>query len=159
MKYAYGLRPYLFNNLTAFVGKNDIGKSTILDAIAFTLYGTDWLRRTKMRLADFIRVCSKNAVFRLIIQGIDGKKYLIQRVITPERTVESSTYIVDESGRRIATRDKEVTQMFEKITGIPINVFTELLYIRQGEIRDILELSKRREEKVRSDEKKGRLVN
>ena len=107
-------------------GPNGAGKSTILDAIAFTLYGSDWLRRVRLRLADLVRIGNRIAIFRMKILGNNGKAYLIQRVITPEKSVEASTYVVDESGKRVASRDKEVTAFIEKITGLPFSYVSSL---------------------------------
>lgn len=129
-------------------GPNGAGKSSILDALAFALYGTDWLKRVRLRLSDLVRVHSRTAIFRVKVRGVDGKIYIIQRAITPEKTIEGGTYVATEDGKRIATRDREVTQAVEKILGVPLSVFCELLYIRQGELRDILEASKRTEVKL-----------
>ncbi|GEM_PF-408847 len=129
-------------------GPNGAGKSSILDALAFALFGTDWLKRVRLRLSDLVRVHTRTAIFRVKVRGVDGKVYIIQRAITPEKTIEGSTYVATEDGKRLATRDKEVTQYVEKILGIPLSVFCELLYIRQGELRDILETSRRTETKL-----------
>ncbi len=129
-------------------GPNGAGKSSILDALAFALYGTDWLKRVRLRLSDLVRVHTRTAIFRVKVRGIDGKIYIIQRAITPEKTIEGSTYVATEDGKRLATRDREVTQYVEKILGVPLSVFCELLYIRQGELRDILETSRRTETKL-----------
>ena len=129
-------------------GPNGAGKSTILDALAFALYGSDWLRKIKARLSDMVRVNAKYSTIRVKFVGIDGKKYLVQRVISPEKTIELNTYVLTEDGRRIATRDKEVTRTIEKLTGISLNIFYELLYIRQGEIRTILDINRRSETRL-----------
>ncbi len=129
-------------------GPNGAGKSTILDALAFALYGSDWLRKVKTRLSDVVRVNTKYSVVRVKFVGIDGKKYLVQRVISPEKTIELNTYILTEDGKRIATRDKEVTRTVEKLTGLSLNIFYELLYIRQGEIRTILDVNRRSEARL-----------
>ncbi len=141
-------RARLTEGVNFIYGPNGAGKSTILDALAFTLYGTDWLKRVRLRLADLVRVHSKHAIFRLKVRGIDGRIYIIQRVITPEKTIEGSTYVMTEDGKRVAAKDKEVTQFVEKVLNIPLSVFMELLYVRQGELRDILEVSKRTEVKL-----------
>lgn len=80
--------------------------------------------------------------------GIDGRKYLIQRAFSAERTLESQTYVLDEGGRRVAARDREVTQFVVKTTGIDLDTFSELLYVRQGEIREILRSGRKGEFKL-----------
>ncbi len=129
-------------------GPNGAGKSSILDALAYALYGSEWLRRSRLRLADLVRVRSRTAVIRVKVRGVDGKTYIVQRVFTPEKTVEANTYVLDESGKRVASRDKEVTSFVEKILNVSVSVFSELLYVRQGELRSILDSSKRTETKL-----------
>ncbi len=129
-------------------GPNGAGKSSILDALAFALYGSEWLRRCRLKLSDIIRVKSKIGIVRVKIRGIDGKIYTIQRAITPEKSLEANTYVLDESGKRVASRDKEVTQFIERVLNIPLSVFAELLYVRQGELRDILEGSRKTETRL-----------
>ncbi|NPA69669.1 MAG: AAA family ATPase, partial [Crenarchaeota archaeon] len=141
-------RAKLTEGINFIYGPNGAGKSSILDALAYALYGSEWLRRSRLRLADLVRVKSRTAVIRVKVRGIDGKMYTIQRVFTPEKTVEANTYVLDESGRRVASRDKEVTSFVEKILNVSVSVFSELLYVRQGELRSILDSSKRTETKL-----------
>ncbi|MCG2887093.1 MAG: SMC family ATPase [Vulcanisaeta sp.] len=125
-------------------GPNGAGKTSLLEAIAIALYGSDWVRG-RYRLSDLVRRGASSSVIRLEYVGIDGRRYLVQRVFNTEKTLETQTYVIDESGRRVAVRDREVTQFVIKTTGVSMEVFSELLYVRQGEIRDILRVGKRGE--------------
>ena len=118
-------------------GPNGAGKTSILEAIAIALYGSDWVRG-KYRLGDLVRRGASSAVIRLEYVGIDGHRYVVQRAFSTEKSLESQTYVLDESGRRVAARDREVTQFVVRTTGIDLETFSELLYVRQGEIREIL---------------------
>ncbi len=118
-------------------GPNGAGKTSILEAIAIALYGSDWVRG-RYRLGDLVRRGASSAVIRLEYVGIDGRRYLVQRAFSTEKTLESQTYVLDEGGRRVAARDRETTQFVVRTTGIDLETFSELLYVRQGEIREIL---------------------
>ncbi len=118
-------------------GPNGSGKTSILEAMAIALYGTEWVRG-RYKLGDLVRRGASSAIIRLEYLGIDGHRYLVQRSFSTERTLESQTYVLDEGGKRVAARDKEVTQFIVKTTGIDLETFSELLYVRQGEIREIL---------------------
>ncbi len=128
-------------------GPNGVGKTSILEAIAFALYGTDWIRG-RYKLSDLLRKGASTAIIRLEYIGIDGRRYLVQRAFTADKTIETQTYVIDEKGRRLAVRDREVTQFVIKTTGIDADTFGELLYIRQGEIREILKTGRRGERKL-----------
>jgi len=128
-------------------GPNGAGKTSLLEAIAIALYGSEWVRG-RYRLGDLVRRGASSSVIRVEYVGIDGRRYLVQRVFNTEKTLESQTYVIDESGRRVAARDREVTQFVVKTTGISMETFSELLYVRQGEIRDILRTGRRGEFKL-----------
>ncbi|ADY01659.1 SMC domain protein [Vulcanisaeta moutnovskia 768-28] len=128
-------------------GPNGSGKTSILEAIAIALYGSEWVRG-KYRLGDLVRRGASSAIIRVEYLGIDGHKYLIQRAFSTEKTIESQTYILDEGGRRVAARDREATQFVVKTVGIDMETFSELLYVRQGEIREILRSGRRGEFKL-----------
>ncbi|WP_069806928.1 AAA family ATPase [Vulcanisaeta thermophila] len=125
-------------------GPNGSGKTSLLEAIAMGLYGSDWVRG-RYKLSDLVRKGASTALIRIELVGLDGRKYLIQRAFTTEKSIEFQTYVINEEGRRVAARDREVTQFVTNITGINMETFSELLYVRQGEIRDILRSGKKGE--------------
>jgi len=140
-------RALLTEGVNFIHGPNGVGKTSLLEAMAIGLYGTDWLRG-RVRLSELVRRGSDVCTIRLEVLGNDGGRYLIQRSFSRDKTLEGRTYVVDQGGRRRAARDREVTEFVLKITGIPMEVFSELLYIRQGEIRDILRTGARVEARL-----------
>ncbi|WP_054844201.1 hypothetical protein [Vulcanisaeta souniana] len=100
--------------------------------MAIALYGTEWVRGGRYKLGDLVRRGASSAIIRLEYLGVDGRRYLIQRSFSVEKTLESQTYVIDEGGKRVAARDREVTQFIVKTTGIDLETFSELLYVRQG---------------------------
>ncbi|WP_054852932.1 SMC family ATPase [Vulcanisaeta distributa] len=133
-----GGRAVITEGINFIHGPNGSGKTSILEAIAIALYGSEWVRGGKYRLGDLVRRGASSAIIRLEYVGIDGRKYLVQRAFSTEKTLESQTYVLDDVGKRVAARDREVTQFVVKTTGIDLDTFSELLYVRQGEIREIL---------------------
>lgn len=122
-------------------GLNGAGKSTFLDAVAFALYGSEWARKSGVKLQSFVKLGRGIAKVRITLAGEDNQ-YTVQRVIAGDKLDAHQTYIIDEEGRKVAARDKEVTAFIEKALGIDADLFTRLLYIRQGEIRAILDNDK-----------------
>lgn len=125
-------------------GLNGAGKSTFLDAIAFALYGSEWARKSGVKIQSFIKLGRAAAKISLTMEGEDGK-YVVQRVISQNKTDTHQTYVnlTDGKGSRtVAARDKDVTALIERVLGVDADLFARLLYIRQGEIRDILEANK-----------------
>jgi len=119
-------------------GLNGAGKSTFLDAVAFALYGSEWARKSGVKLQSFVKLGRGMAKVRVTLAGEDDQ-YTVQRVIAGDKLDAHQTYIIDGDGHKVAARDKEVTAFIEKMLGIDADLFTRLLYIRQGEIRAILD--------------------
>ncbi len=136
--------------ITFVHGVNGAGKTSLLEAIAYALYGSRWLRLARRegeeRLSDFQRRGSSITKVRLWFRAPNGEVYVVQRCIVGGRSQRDSTYLMDSKGRRLAIGDEEVTEAIEKITGISCRAFRELLYVRQGELKDILK--ERRREKL-----------
>jgi len=122
-------------------GLNGAGKSTFLDAVAFALYGSEWARKSGVKLQSFVKLGRGMAKVRVTLAGEDDQ-YTVQRVIAGDKLDAHQTYIIDGDGHKVAARDKEVTAFIEKMLGIDADLFTRLLYIRQGEIRAILDNDK-----------------
>ncbi len=82
-----GGRAVITEGINFIHGPNGSGKTSILEAIAIALYGSEWIRG-KYRLSDLVRRGASSAVIRLeYVGGIDGRKYLIQRAFSTERTL------------------------------------------------------------------------
>lgn len=67
-------------------GPNGSGKTSILEAIAIALYGSEWVRGGKYRLGDLVRRGASSAIIRLeYVGGIDGRKYWYRGPSVPRR--------------------------------------------------------------------------
>jgi ATPase involved in DNA repair len=136
----------LSSGVNFIYGLNGAGKTTILDSIAIALYGTDWLKRRRIRLSDLVTMGASVGVVRLLI-NINGRRYTVQRAFTREKVIETQTYVMSEDGVRVAERDREVTRWVTENLGVDVELFN-LLYARQGELRDVLEVNRREEFKL-----------
>ena len=136
----------LSSGVNFIYGLNGAGKTTILDSIAIALYGTDWLKRRRIRLSDLVTMGASVGVVRLLI-NINGRRYTVQRAFTREKVIETQTYVMNEDGVRVAERDREVTRWVTENLGVDVELFN-LLYARQGELRDVLEVNRREEFKL-----------
>lgn len=123
--YANNFKKLQFDNplkfpegITAVSGLNESGKSTVLDAILYSLYGKVTRPPGRVKDTDLIGYGTGKATLILTI-NIGGKKYQIKREIFKNKT---NTAILDEllpNGRLkpIATHVRAVTSTIENLLG------------------------------------------
>lgn len=135
------------NGINVFIGGTGSGKTSILMAMEFALFGSESIK-------DFSMLLNRRAGMGKVVLEFEhnGKNYKIIRGLVREgksiRTDNSSLKIY-EDGRMIFSGGK-VQEMNEKIKRIlgfpkginPANLFEILFYSRQDEIRKIIEMKK-----------------
>ncbi|WP_457640767.1 AAA family ATPase [Persephonella sp.] len=123
--------------ITVFIGENGAGKSSILEAISYALYG----RSEKGNLADLIHWGRNEAKVELEFQNGDSV-YKIERIISlkGKRAVSSGIIYKKEKGRFIHYYQKNISKETPKITGITPKTFYSSILIKQGDIERLLEL-------------------
>ncbi|MEM3364473.1 MAG: AAA family ATPase [Candidatus Micrarchaeia archaeon] len=121
------------------VGIMGSGKSSVLEAICFALYGTfPALARKRVKLAQIInentgtRECSVEVVFEK-----DGKEYFVKRMISDGK----SDAELREGKRMIEAKSEAVTRMVEHILGVDYDMFTKAIYSEQNALDYFLSLN------------------
>lgn len=106
------------DGITVVSGLNEAGKSTILDAILYALYGRAIRPSGHMKDIDIIGYGTGRATVILEFE-ITGHTYRVKREIHRNRANTANLYEVLPDGRLrpLATRVREVTDVIEKLLG------------------------------------------
>jgi exonuclease SbcC len=127
--------------VTAIIGENGIGKSTILQAIEYALYGKV---KTHGRFfgtkftpdigTALIQTNKKSASVRLrFTSPVTKKDYTVIRRITHK----GATAELLEDGRTLTRGITAVNRTIESLIGADIDSFSAIAYVRQGEISSL----------------------
>ena len=123
------------HGLTAIIGRNGAGKTSILDAISYALFK----QHSRGRDENLINRRASSAQVQLQFSS-NGRNYEItwriergRRARAILKDAESGSPILIDAGERTAIPE------MEKILGISREVFLNAAYIRQGEIARLLE--------------------
>ena len=126
-----------FNSgVTLIVGENGAGKSTIFEAISYALYK----KYIGDKIDDLIRInnTTMSVTLTFITNGIEYK-------ITRKRTANQSQAKLERKEQQnfitIAEGDKIVNQHIQEILDMDADLFLNAIYIRQGEIADLISKS------------------
>jgi len=133
-------------------GPTGSGKSSILDAICFALYGktTDNEREAAQMRCD--QADSKTLTEVTLDFRLGEKQYRVTRSPTQERakargegfTVhngEAHLWEIDSEGEEhlmVTKKLKEVTDAIEYLTGLNVEQFTQVMVLPQGKFRELL---------------------
>ncbi|MFB6148018.1 MAG: AAA family ATPase, partial [Candidatus Nanohaloarchaea archaeon] len=137
--------------VNALIGTMGSGKSSVLEAITFALYGTTpALKSREVTLDDVIRRSpSKAEEARVKVWlKLDGEMYTVERNIVRDKGTKRSELRKD--GELIeAPSTQEVTEQVEKLLGMDFDSFTRAVYSRQNQLDVFMEMTPgERKEKV-----------
>ncbi len=123
------------DGLTGIVGGNGAGKSTIVEAIAWALYGNrasgikrDYIRNTRAGDSDPVEI-------RLSL-SFGKQELIIYRAMKGKSLMPEAFLLLD--GQRIAAGSKEVDQRLEAILKISYQDFMKTFYARQKDLDNLL---------------------
>lgn len=120
--------------ITLIIGENGAGKSTIFEAISFALYK----KYTGDKIDNLIRTNSNNKMSVKLTFTSNGQTYRITRTRTNNQSraklekQEASKFIT------IVENDRAVNQQIQEILDMDADLFLNAIYIRQGEITDLI---------------------
>ena len=124
------------------------GKSSVLSAICFALFGTfPELERRKLRLEDILRLNESSAALVLELNW-DGNKYKIERKISKEKRGMASDATAYKNNQTVEKGAVAVTSYVEQLLQVDYDLFTRAIYSEQNNIDYFLTVDprKRKEE-------------
>lgn len=125
------------------VGIMGSGKSSLLDAISFALFGTfPSLERRKLKLVDLPRLNEPQASVILEIFW-EGHKIKVERSIKKSKKGASSDAKLFRDGKLIDSGTTAVTDYIERLLSIDYDLFTRAIYSEQNNIDYFLTLGPR----------------
>jgi len=128
-------------------GYNEVGKTTLFDAIEFALFG---LALRGIAKEDRI-TWGKNKLSVILEFSSGDKQYRIDRYIT-SRGIHKAKFVQLNNGQPITSTEVNsittIEEKIEEILGIDKNSYSKLIYIRQKELDALKELQKQDREKL-----------
>ncbi|MFN7106372.1 MAG: SMC family ATPase, partial [Pyrobaculum sp.] len=106
----------------------------LMEAISVALFGSQWVRKTGGKWADFLRLGVSYGEVKLALEH-RGDEIVVARRFEREGS-DARLYV---NNVLAARGDREVTTELTSRLGLGIEEYRHLLYIRQGELRKILE--------------------
>lgn len=124
-----------------FIGKIGSGKTSILDAICFALFGTfPQLQQKKIKLEDVVMKKpekKKKAEIELTFE-INEDEYTVKRIIDVNRSKAE----LKKDGQVVEVQPKKVTEEIENILKIDYDLFTRAIYSEQNQLDMFLTVPK-----------------
>jgi len=114
-------------NIIGIMGKNGAGKSTILDALLFTLFGKD----TKGKQ----NACLKKGGFAEAVLMSDSTTVMFKRAMNNKGSVIKSVRIGSDKEKIVP--DKEYTKMVQQYIGLDHLAFINSAFITQDHLQDL----------------------
>jgi len=123
------------DGLTGIVGKNGSGKSTIVEAVAWALYGS----KASSIKRDFLKNSHASEKEELEVRlslNLDDKEVLIQRSMRGKSLSSDAKLFIDK--RMVSSGVKEVEFHLEEILNIGFQDFMKTFYARQKDLDNLL---------------------
>jgi energy-coupling factor transporter ATP-binding protein EcfA2 len=123
------------DGLTGIVGNNGSGKSTIVEAIAWALYGNK-VSTIKRDYIKNIRAGDSDSVEVQLSLSMGKNELLISRSMRGRSLLAEASLSLD--GRMVAAGSKEVDQKLAEILKISFHDFMRTFYARQKDLDNLL---------------------
>ncbi len=119
-----------------FVGVMGSGKTSVLEAISYALFGDFPEGVRKRKLKDIIRHNSQKAEVELLFE-FKGNEYVVRRTIKPKNT--DAVLLVN--GKIAERGTKRVSEFIERILNVNYQTFSRIVFAPQNELDNLLLLS------------------
>lgn len=115
--------------ITFVMGANGIGKTSILEAIAYALTGEPSTVKVRGKL---LRDPDKLATVRLSF-SVDGQTYLVERSQSHSRA-EGAKLTRLGDGKQLASSHRRVTAQIEQLVGVSADFLQRIIYMAEGDV-------------------------
>ena len=126
-----------FNNgITIIVGENGAGKSTIFEAISFALFK----KHASSKIDYLVRTSSEDERMSVTLHfDVNGEEFQVTRSKTKSSSSAELRKVHSPDHRQIITTgDSNVNKEIESLLGLDTDLFINAIYIRQGEIAELV---------------------
>ncbi|MEM3791645.1 MAG: AAA family ATPase [Candidatus Micrarchaeaceae archaeon] len=129
------------NGVNILIGSMGAGKSSVMDAISFALFGTfPALKSRNITLNSIIRRLpsqKEKAIVRLSFEA-NGSEYFVEREIEKDGAQKAK---ILKDGSYLQSQTKKVNEEIEKILGIDYDMFSRVVYSNQNGLEYFLNIS------------------
>jgi exonuclease SbcC len=132
------------SGVNALLGIMGSGKTSVMDAISFALFGTFPMHnQRKVKLDELVRNKPEQqhrAEVELEFVGLDKEVYSVQRILEPGKT---ATAKLSRNGQMVdGPSTQRVTEHVEKILKVDYDTFSRAIYAEQNEMDQFLNIPK-----------------
>ena len=126
-------------DLFVLTGPTGAGKSSVIDAVTFALYGSVPRLDDRRAVAPVISRGMLQARVRLDF-SVGGKRYTAARVAKATKTGATTpeARLEDDAGNTLAGSARELSARVENILGLSFDHFTKAVVLPQGDFADLL---------------------
>lgn len=123
--------------ITIIMGGNGAGKSSILEAVSFALFK----QHSSKKIEQLITIGEKKTrMFVELVFISNGRTYLVKRERSKTATSKATLMIKEGEGfYPLSSGDTQVTKEIQNILEMDGDLFLNAVYVRQGEIADLVE--------------------
>ncbi len=126
------------------VGAMGSGKSSVMDAISFALFGTfPALERRKIKLQDIFRMNEDKASIIMEL-GWNGSNYRIERKLSKGKQKVDSAGEIFKDSKLVESGQSAITEYVGSLLSVDYDLFTRAIYSEQNNIDYFLTLDPRR---------------
>lgn len=123
--------------ITIIMGGNGAGKSSILEAVSFALFK----QHSSKKIEQLITIGEKKTRMYVELRfNSNGRTYLVKRERSKTATSKATLMIKEGQGfYPLSSGDTQVTKEIQNILEMDGDLFLNAVYVRQGEIADLVE--------------------